>query len=308
LPQAQYEEIRKSLTLIIHNAWRLDFNLAISSFDENIRASRNLVDLGLDSPQKNSIRYLFTSSIGSAQGWSNSNGPFPEEVQQDPAVAVGAGYGEGKYATERIIVKSGLHVTSLRIGQIGGGPGGSWATTDWFPIIVKSSIALGVLPEAAGAVSWLREEEVASAVLEAAFAKGAPPPALNIVNPRRAPWAEIIAFVRRSIIRRKGLGEDVLPIVPFGEWFALLEKKAENASEEDLVKIPAIKLLEFFRALARGDQAIRDAGMSATEAAGMTNFSTSKSQQVSATMATMQAVGEVEADAWVGYWISKGAF
>ena len=28
-------------------------------------------------------------------------GPFPEEVQLDGDVAVGAGYGEGKYATER---------------------------------------------------------------------------------------------------------------------------------------------------------------------------------------------------------------
>ena len=71
---------------------------------------------------------------------------------------------------------------------------------------------------------------------------------------------------------------------------------------------PAIKLLEFSRALARGDQAIRDLGMDATEAAGMTNFSTTKAQQVSPTMANMQAVGEIEADAWVRYWISKGAF
>ena len=120
---------------------------------------------------------------------------------------------------------------------------------------MKSSIALGALPEAAGVsdpirrcpphthdrsqgVSWLREEEVASAILEAAFSKEAPPPALNIFNPRSRPWAEVIAFVRRAIIKRKGLlGDDVLPIVPFSDWFALLESKAENASEDDLAKI-----------------------------------------------------------------------
>ena len=73
--------------------------------------------------------------------------------------------------------------------------------------------------------------------METAFASNAPPPALNIVNPRRAPWADIIAYVRRSIVTQKALGEDALPIVTFGEWFALLEKKAENATEEDLVKI-----------------------------------------------------------------------
>jgi hypothetical protein len=87
-------------------------------------------------------------------------------------------------------------------------------------------------------VSWLREEDVASAILEAAFGKEAPPPALNIFNPRSRPWAEIIGFVRRAIIKRKVLlGDDVLPIVPFGDWFALLESRAENASEDDLAKI-----------------------------------------------------------------------
>ncbi|KAF8121589.1 acetyl-CoA synthetase-like protein [Boletus edulis] len=313
LSPTQYEEvIRNSVTLLIHNAWRLDFNMAISSFDDSIRASRNLVDLCLDSPQRQNVRFLFASSVGSAQGWDYLKGPFPEEVQLDPCIAVGAGYGEGKYATERIIVRSGIHATSLRIGQIVGGLGGSWATTDWFPILVKSSIALGVLPEAVGGVSWLRREEVASAILETAFAKESPPPVLNIVNPRSTPWAEIIAFVQRAIIKRKALGgENVLPIVPFGEWFALLERKAENASEGDLAKIPAIKLLEFFRSLVQRDQAIQSVGVASTEAAGsagMTNFSTAKMRAVSPTMANMRAIGETEADAWVTYWIAKGVF
>jgi hypothetical protein len=84
----------------------------------------------------------------------------------------------------------------------------------------------------------LREEEVAAAILETTFAKEAPPPALNVVNPRSAPWAVIVAFVRRAIVKRKGLPrEDVLPIVPFGNWFERLESKAEGASEDDLVKI-----------------------------------------------------------------------
>ncbi|KAK2461112.1 hypothetical protein APHAL10511_006891 [Amanita phalloides] len=304
LSQTQYEEIQNSVTLIIHNAWRLDFNLAISSFEDSIRASRNLIDLGLGSPQSQNLRFLFTSSIGSAQSWDNLKGPFPEEVQLDPSVAVGPGYGEGKYATERIIVKSGLHATSFRIGQIVGGHGGSWATTDWFPIIVQSSIALGVLPEAAGVVSWLREEEVASAILETAFAKESPPPALNIFNPRSAPWAAIISFVRRAIIKRKALGDNALPIISFEDWFELLDKRAESATEDDLVKMPAIKLLEFFRLMVQGEQAIR----SVKEAAGMATLSTSKIQQISQTMANMKEIGEVEADAWVGYWISKGAF
>lgn len=65
-------------------------------------------------------------------------------------------------------------------------------------------------------------------------------------------------------------------------------------------------MLEFFRAIVQGDQAIHDVEGVTREAAGMRSLSTNKIQQISPTMANMQAIGEFEADAWVGYWISKG--
>ena len=88
--------------MIIHNAWRLDFNLSLASFEPNIRSTRNLIDLALASPHASTLRFMFTSSIASAQGWDHSKGAFPEEVQIDPGVAVGGGYGEGKYVAERV--------------------------------------------------------------------------------------------------------------------------------------------------------------------------------------------------------------
>ncbi|KIJ16101.1 hypothetical protein PAXINDRAFT_99057 [Paxillus involutus ATCC 200175] len=185
----------------------------------------------------------------------------------------------------QVLAKSGLHATSLHIGQIAGGPNGSWATTDWFPIVVKSSVALGVLPEAYGFVSWMREECVAGAILDVAFAKEAPPPALNLVNPRSAPWVDVIRSIRDCVIKEKGLTSDALPVVPFADWFALLEKNAGGASKDDLVNIPGLKLLEFFRAMALGDQVTRQTRPGITE-----------------------PIGEAEAESWVQYWISKGSF
>ncbi|KIJ59318.1 hypothetical protein HYDPIDRAFT_118655 [Hydnomerulius pinastri MD-312] len=307
LPPSLYEKIRDSVTVIIHNAWRLDFNLSLSSFESSIRATRNLVDLGLASPRSPKVRFLFTSSVGSASSWDRARGPFPEEVQLDPLVAVGGGYGESKYVSERIIVKSGLQATSLRIGQIAGGPNGSWATTDWVPSIIKSSIALNALPDAHGIVSWLRPEEVAGAILDIAFTKHTPPPALNIVNPRGAPWADVMVAVRSAIIEKKKSKSDGLPLLPFEQWFAQLEARATGASSEDLANIPAIKLLEFFRLIAHSDQA-SPRSQPTTEAGGMTNFSTTKAQLVSQIMAKMQPIGEAEASTWVQYWSSKGFF
>lgn len=82
-------------------------------------------------------------------------------------------------------------------------------------------------------MSWLRGEEVASVILETAFSNPAPPPALNVVNPRSAPWEEMISAVRSAMLYR---ASSVVGVVPFGQWFAQLEDKAANgASENDIV-------------------------------------------------------------------------
>ncbi|KAG6863133.1 nonribosomal peptide synthetase, partial [Termitomyces sp. T159_Od127] len=140
-----------SVNVIIHNAWRLDFNLSLTSFEQNIQGTRRLIDLARSGPHPELVRFIFTSSVASAQAWGQPEVPFPEEVVADAAVAVGNGYGEGKYVSERILAKSGVQFASLRIGQVCGGlPNGAWATSDWLPILVKSSIALGALPRTTG--------------------------------------------------------------------------------------------------------------------------------------------------------------
>ncbi|KAF9070458.1 male sterility protein-domain-containing protein [Rhodocollybia butyracea] len=103
LTDVVYGQLQESLTLVIHNAWRLDFNLSLSSFEPHIRGTRNLIDLARSSRYASSLRFMFTSSIGSAQSWNSSiMGPYPEKVISDPKYAVGPGYGESKYVSERV--------------------------------------------------------------------------------------------------------------------------------------------------------------------------------------------------------------
>jgi thioester reductase-like protein len=111
---------------------------------------------------------MFTSSISSIAQWDTAKGPIPEEVQYDAGVAVGFGYGESKYVSERvshisvwgslhptntalnkILDNSKLPASSFRIGQVTGGyPRGAWSATEWFPMIIKSSVSMGALPDA----------------------------------------------------------------------------------------------------------------------------------------------------------------
>ena len=133
---------------------------------------RNLIDFAHACVNVSKIKLIFTSSISSASSWTSSQGPYPEETVTDAQFAVGMGYGESKYVSERVFISSivvlrsrfityflqlrvgsGLDIASLRIGQISGGhQNGAWAVTDWVPILVKSSLVLGVLPLSTGVI------------------------------------------------------------------------------------------------------------------------------------------------------------
>jgi thioester reductase-like protein len=119
--------------MIIHNAWRLDFNLSLASFESHAKGSRILMGLARSSQHSSSIRYLFTSSIGETQSWdAQTLGPYPEEVVMNAKYAVGGGYGESKYVTERVSVeKSRKTFSSYRIRN--SDIGKEWTSSDLLP-------------------------------------------------------------------------------------------------------------------------------------------------------------------------------
>ncbi|KAG2103392.1 putative aminoadipate reductase [Suillus discolor] len=308
LEKELYQKIRTSVTVIIHNAWQLNFNLALSSFEPHVRGTRNLINLVLSSPCHPKPRVLFTSSISTAQSWDKSKGPFPEEVQYDAGVAEGHGYGAGKYVCERVLVNSKLPACSFRIGQIAGGPPrGAWSTTDWLPIIVKSSVSLGVFPEAQGLLSWIPTHAVSNAILDVAFAKEEPPIAVNLVHPRPVAWGTLMRPVADAIFERK-ITSAPLPLIPFSEWFEKVESSAKNASEANIKRVPAIKLLDFMRSMSRSDIATRASGKMHLEVGGVTSFSTDVAQRVSPTVKELEPLSSASATQWVDYWEAVGMF
>lgn len=82
LPEYTFTRLRGTTTHIIHNgwrdllfqvleilflfhlAWRVDFNLAVSSFEANIKSVRSLIDFALNGGGFLPARLLFVSSIG----------------------------------------------------------------------------------------------------------------------------------------------------------------------------------------------------------------------------------------------------
>ncbi|KAJ3888837.1 hypothetical protein GG344DRAFT_52847, partial [Lentinula edodes] len=102
--------LEENLTHVIHNVWKLDFNISLPSFESHIHGIRNLIDLSRSCRYVSSLQFLFTSSIGSTLSCSNAKGFYPEEVIMDPKYSVGAGCGESKY----ICIREGeLHLLWL---------------------------------------------------------------------------------------------------------------------------------------------------------------------------------------------------
>ncbi|KAF7341009.1 Acetyl-CoA synthetase-like protein [Mycena sanguinolenta] len=273
--------LRDTISVIIHNAWNLDFNKTLSSFEPHVKGTRNLINLARQSSTTSGVRFLFTSSIASAQNWDQKRGPFPEELQLDASVAIGNGYGESKYVSERILAASGLEATSFRIGQIcGSASNGAWSTTDWVPAIVKSSIALGGFPsDPSGTIAWITPEAVSHTIVDIALTSETPPFAINLVHPRPVPWDFIMSTLAETV---------KLPLIPFGEWVQQLEDLSTTAIAQDIEKIPGIKLLDFFKAAVAGT--------------GNINFSTSKAQTVSESMRLLEPLRAEDAKQWMQYW------
>ncbi|KAI6102822.1 putative aminoadipate reductase [Pisolithus sp. B1] len=299
LEDKTYAEIRDSVTVIIHNAWRVDFNLSLATMEPNVRGMRNLIDLALASKKSTKSRFMFTSSITSTQNWDKKSGRVPEDVIAHVTVAVGTGYGASKYIGERMLGVSGLPATSFRIGQItGAAPRGAWSVTEWVPITVKSSVTLGALPDLGGSVAWLPMDAVSGAILDVALSDDEPPIMVNLVHPRPVEFEALMKPVSDALFE-KNITRERLPLVHSSEWFHMLEKQAIDANEEKVRQVPAIKLLDYLRTF---DQQSSSEGNSVLA----TTFATDTAEKVSKTIRVLSPISKSDAMRWVDYWVSVG--
>ena len=77
------------------------------------------------------------------------------------------GNGQSKWVSERILEEAYrlrlLRTVNVRVGQVAGGPNGSWNTSEWFPAIVKSGRSLNRLPGGEDVSHFILESESPSA-------------------------------------------------------------------------------------------------------------------------------------------------
>lgn len=305
LPTDVLSEIRETTSIIIHNAWKVDFNHSLETFEEtHIRGVRNLIDFSSGSPRH--PRIVFISSISSVGDWCAVDPAariVPEILPPTLAAAQATGYSESKAVAEHLLAaaaeQSGLNVSILRVGQIAGPVlpenGAKWNETEWFPIMLKTVKTTKKIPDALslGEIDWIPIDLLSSAIWELSSASMSTVDKENhagrlqichLVNPRRTPWADLLVAVKAELGNNGPVDE-----VSMEDWISELEKTDLNDKEE-VVSKPAVKILDFFRGVG--------ARQGVTVANGVA-FSTEEAKRSSKTMRGLDPVK----DEWVLKWI-----
>ncbi|KAK7443699.1 hypothetical protein CaCOL14_012347 [Colletotrichum acutatum] len=241
-------DLKSRLTIIIHSAWAVNFNIPVQSFeDQHIRAVHNLIQLCQSVETLNPARFFFCSSV-SASGGSPRPGNVPEGPIPTPAWAQGTGYARSKWVSEHITRNANLNVGAparvLRIGQlVGDSKVGEWNATEGIPLMIKTAVTLGALPNLDEEMTWLPVDHAATAILELVNANVAPRPServtdpdlvYHVLNPTRFHWSRDML----PSLSEAGLHFEILPT---NQWMDKLRQ-----SERDPEKNPPIKLLDWF--------------------------------------------------------------
>ncbi|KAI5814930.1 hypothetical protein BZA77DRAFT_371224 [Pyronema omphalodes] len=282
LPARTYRSVLSRATAVIHNAWGVNFNMDVTSFEgQHIRGSSNLINFCLASPQNIIPSFNFISSVSTAMGRPEKTVP---EVLPEFSHAMPMGYAHSKmvveYLCDAAAKKTGMTARILRVGQVvGDTKHGRWNATEAIPLTVQAAVTVGALPVLATDenVSWLPVDATAATVVDLSLQEKKESRVFNVCHPGLLKWNEDFL----PALKKSGLEFEA---VDGAEWVKRLEK------EQNPAKNPPIKLLDFFR--------MRFGGKMTAEP----YFETKASCENSKTLQGVQNVNQELVAKFVKYW------
>ncbi|KAL2170142.1 hypothetical protein VTG60DRAFT_5164 [Thermothelomyces hinnuleus] len=262
LPRDRYDELARTVTHLIHNAWPMSAKRPLAGFEPQFQTMRNLLDLARDAaslrPEPFRFGFQMVSSIGVVGHYglgSKENGGRRTVVPEDRVdidSVLPNGYGDAKWTCERMLDEtlhkcpSRFRAMAVRLGQIAGSSkSGYWNPMEHFGFLVKSSQTLGALPDVDGSAYWTPVDQVAATLSDLILGNNAPGPdrdrrqqqqqqpcypIYHVDNPVGQPWRELNAVLADAL--------GIRDLIPFGEW-------VERVRAAPAKNNPAATLLEF---------------------------------------------------------------
>ncbi|KAI1813224.1 nonribosomal peptide synthetase [Poronia punctata] len=258
LPRDVYNQLLQTADRFIHNAWPVNFNMPVESFEPHLRGVRHVADFASRASKR--VAVIFISSIGTGDRWDPSVGLLPEQRLEDLTLPSN-GYGRSKQIGSLIledVARAGdFPAAIVRVGQVAGpeGAGGSWNRHEWVPSIIASSLFIGALPSNLGSmerVDWTPCESIAGLILDVAgisqkLTADEISGYYHGVNPSSTTWGKLAVAIQEYY------GKGRIPeLVSFDHWVRKLEE-SQTSDLQALDKNPGVKLLETYRAMAASD-------------------------------------------------------
>ncbi|PVH73730.1 male sterility protein [Cadophora sp. DSE1049] len=232
-----YTKLCSEVTGVIHCAWSVNFNLALSSFEADcIAGAHNLLALCLKAKQTEPATFNFCSSVSAVA--ATKGGFVPEALPESLDFAQNMGYAQSKLVTEHICMSAaktyGIKARVLRVGQvIADTTHGIWNATEAIPLMIQAGLTIGAIPRLDESPLWLPVDVVASTVSEISLST-AGAGVMNVVNHQPFHWTQdLLPALHKAGLNFSESSQQ--------EWIQILRK-----SDPDPIINPPIKLLKFF--------------------------------------------------------------
>jgi thioester reductase-like protein len=277
--------------LYIHSAWTVNFSLHISSFEDQIRGTANMLKLAAQS----GAQMVFISSTA-AVSHARHSGTIHEIISTDPKDASPLGYSQSKWVAEQICAAAAdrqgpsgsstprCPILIVRVGQLCGDERGVWNESEAYPLMLSTARITGSLPAIEGEVAnWMPVHLAARAVIDIALQSGEngslrQSNIFHVLNHHNTPsWEQMLRWLQED--NNSNVSGASFELQPASRWVSALEAAAQKGGKQH----PAYALLGLWK------NAFESAGSFSDDPVVLPRcFDTARSQQVSPVMRSLQ--------------------
>lgn len=327
LNKETYADLCTRASLIIHNAWPVNFNLGLAAFQPHLAGLVNLFRLAADSTPNHTVRVVFISSVSAIGGLAARHEDQAEEIFTSLDTPSTNGYAQSKFLSELLCNAAAeslrIPVLVARLGQVAGAvrrPGGRWNQHEWLPTLIVSSRDLGCLPSNLGPsfsiTDWIPSDLLADVLVELVTSHGtsahgpsrATSPhadgarVFNVRNPCTTSWESLLTAIIEAFKIDTGSKNRPVAVVSPSTWLTRLREAERTAADHGSItpSTPAMKLAEFYSNNLWGSS-------SAEDSQWLKPMEIERALANSATLRDMRAINGEWIQKWVAEWLTPGA-
>lgn len=297
LSPAEYDEMKAGVTSVIHNAWSVNFNMNLESFEPNIASVAHLMRLVRGPANKDgSSPFVFISSVAAVDGVRGNRGAEERIYADFEEVNPYNGYGQSKWVAEQICAAASKSARILRVGQVSGDTKrGIWNPAEAIPAMVQSALTIGALPKLEGKrniLRWLPSDITAAVIVDLTVLPNSGQ-VFHVANPHTLTWNEDVL----PAIEKAGIE---VRIVPQREWVRILVD-----SDNDVEVNPPYKLIEHFKQSYGDNHALSDGKPNGeiSRRSDMAQMDLVQSLKASPSLRKARAVSTALVEKYVRFWL-----